>query len=118
MTAAADLRHLAHHILAAEGIRFAQDAFGIVPPLAVHEEPVMVYARPQFHRRPPHAVHALMQIDGTFLPLREVTDQLHAHRIRRAERKSLRPSVAPLFVFVFFAISLFLSKGCELKPPA
>src|ERR1039458_5757067 len=35
----------------------------------------------------------------------------------RNEKVCVRP-LAPLFVFVFFAISLFLSKGWELRLPA
>ena len=90
-------RDLPHHVFTAVGIRRAENAFGIIVPLAIHEEPVVVRARRQFHRRPPHTVHAFMQIDGTFLPLREVTRQLHTQCVRRAEREGLFPGIAADF---------------------
>ena len=91
------LRNLPHHVFTAEGIRRAENAFGIIVPLAIHEEPVMVRARLQIHRGPPHPVHAFMQIDGTFLPLGEVAHQLHTHCVRRAEREGLFPGIAANF---------------------
>ena len=90
-------RDLPHHVFTAVGIRRAENAFGIIAPLAIHEEPVVVRARTQIHRRPPHTIQALVQIDGTFLPLREVAHQLHAQRVRRAECEGLFPDIAANF---------------------
>ena len=82
-------RHLPQHVFAAVRILRAKNAFGVVLPFAIHDEPVVVRSRFQFHRRPPHTVRAFLQIDGTLLPVRKIPHQLHAHRAGRGEREGL-----------------------------
>jgi len=94
---AGSLRHLPQHVLAAKRIRLAQRAFGVIAPFAVHKEPVMVRTRFQFHRRPPHAVRAFLQIDGTLLPLRKIAHQLHAHRTGRVKSEGLFLVITAVF---------------------
>jgi len=55
-----------------------ESAFRIITPLTVHKEAIVMCSRLQLDYNPPHAIQAFLQVDGTFLPPREVADQLHA----------------------------------------
>lgn len=91
------LCHLPHHVLAAEWILRAQGAFGVVAPFTVHEKPVVMRARFQFHRGSPDAVGTFMQTDGMFLPMSKITHQLYARRAGSGERERLFLAPAAIF---------------------
>src|ERR1039458_1018115 len=81
--------NLAHGILGAVGVLHPPNGLGIVAPLAIHQETVMVLARLQRHRGPPNAVGGLAQVDGLLFPLCEISHQLHAQCGRRGEGEGL-----------------------------
>ena len=99
--------HLAHHVFAAKGIRRAENALRIIPPLAVHEEPVVMRARRQFHCGAPYPIRAFLQVDGTLLPPGKIPHQLHAQRVRRGECECLLPDTVAAFWICFFCHNLF-----------
>jgi hypothetical protein len=73
-----------------------QRAFRVVTPLAIHQEPVMVWTWREFNRGAPDAILAFLHVDGLLLPLREIAGQLHAPRSGRGEGKHLRSPVPSL----------------------
>ena len=93
--------HLPDHVFSAERIWRAERAFGIIMPLSIHGEPIVMRAGRQFHRRPPDAIGVFFHVDGVFLPLREVAHQLHAQRVRRGDGESLFPASAAAFGIYF-----------------
>ena len=66
-----------YHIVAAERIRRTESAIRIIAPLTIHKETIVMCSRLQLDCNPPHAIQSLLQVDGGFLPLREVAGQLH-----------------------------------------
>jgi hypothetical protein len=68
-------QHLEHGILGAEWIMHAIPAIGVVPPLAIDKEPIVIGARIEQRRGLPGAVPLPLKRDGMLLPLSKVTDQ-------------------------------------------
>ena len=63
--------------------------FRVVAPLAIHEESVIMFARRELQNGSPDTVRAFLQIDGLLIPMREVSGQLYAGRVRCAEGEGL-----------------------------
>lgn len=84
-------------VLSAVRIGHAQHAFRIVPPLAVHDEPVVVGAGRQGHSGFPNPFGALRHGNGLRLPLCEVACQQYAQRVGGGECEGLSPVIAAVF---------------------
>ncbi len=100
--------YLPDHVFSAKRIRQAKCAFGIIVPLSIHEETVVMRAGRQFHRRPPNTFGAFFHADGVILPLREVAHQLHARRAGRGDGEDLFPANAATFRIDFLCHNFFL----------
>ncbi len=86
--------HLADGVVAAERIGHPKRALGVVAPFPIDQEPVVIRPRREVDDGRPHAAIVLAQINGLFLPVREIADELHAARRRRAKREGLRGAAA------------------------
>ena len=91
-TATVRLGDLTDRVLPAVRIRHVQRTFRIVTPLTVHKESVVVRSRCKFDAAPPYAIRVPPHVDGSLLPVREVTNQLHAHRRRCRKSEGLHSS--------------------------
>ena len=67
-----------NRVLTTEGIGYAGFTFGVVAPLAVHQEAVSVCAGFQVNRCAPHAFVSLVKTDWMLAPVGEISDELHA----------------------------------------
>lgn len=64
--------HCLHGILGPKRVGHAQGAFGIVPPLSVHEETVAIRSGTESDRHFPYALALTLQRDGMLLPVCEI----------------------------------------------
>jgi hypothetical protein len=64
-------------------------AGGIIAPLAVDDEAVLMRARSEFDGGAPNTCRFLFELDGLFLPLSEISGEHDVFGVRRSEGEDL-----------------------------
>jgi hypothetical protein len=107
------LLNLQDSVLRTVGIRLADGAGGIVTPLAIDDEAVLVRSGREFDGRAPDTGWFLFELNRFFLPLSEVAGEQDTLRVGRSEGEDL---LFTLDLFCHVRVLSIVVSGYSLMP--